>query len=270
MIMVLGNSLDMMYIELDGSFMFDNLELGIDYSVVVQLNENFFNGVIIFDFILMSKYILGMVILDFLYKLIVVDVDCLGYIFMLDIIKFWKLILNIDNELLNNNIFWCFIDVVYEFFDFSNLFMGYFLEFFNINDLDGLEMYVDFIVIKVGDVNNLVILNSFSGGGDDCFNGILFVFKVVSVEVEVGEIIDILFMVCYMNEWMGYQFIFEFDLSVLQVEEIIFGDMLNFYFEENFYIYDECLGFIIIVWNEYGVSVSSKEFIVFMLCCIVK
>ena len=270
MIMVSGNSPDMMYTELDGSFMFDNLELGIDYSVVAQLNENLLNGVTTFDLILMSKHILGTAILDSPYKLIAADVDRSGHISTLDIIKLRKLILNIDNELPNNNTSWRFIDAAYEFPDPSNPFMGYFPEFFNINDLDGPEMHADFIAIKVGDVNNSATPNSFSGGGDDRSSGTPLALKVASAEVEVGETIDIPFTARYMNEWMGYQFTLEFDPSALQVEEIIPGDMPNLYPEENFHIYDERSGFITTVWNEYGASASSKELTVFTLRCTAK
>lgn len=267
MIMVSGNNPNMQYTELDGSFMFDNLELGVDYSVVAQLNESLLNGVTTFDLILMSKHILGTAPLSSPYKLIAADVDRSGHISTLDIIKLRKLILNIDNELPNNNTSWRFVDASYEFPDPTNPFMGYFPEFFNINDLDGPEMHADFIAIKVGDVNGSAIPNSIMGGGDDRASDTPLQLTVAAEAVEVGETIDIEFTGRYMNEWMGYQFTLEYDPSALEVVEIIPGELPNLYPEENFHIYDESAGFITTVWNEYGQSATSKEMTVFTLRC---
>lgn len=267
MIMVSGNNPDMQYTELDGSFMFDNLELGVDYSVVAQLDESLLNGVTTFDLILMSKHILGTGLLNSPYKLIAADVDRSGHISTLDIIKLRKLILNIDDELPNNNTSWRFVDASYEFPDPTNPFLGYFPEFFNINDLDGPEMHADFIAIKVGDVNGSAIPNSLMGGGDDRSSAAPLEFAVETADVEVGETIDIEFTGRYMNEWMGYQFTLEYDPSALEIVEIIPGELPNLYPEENFHIYDERSGFITTVWNEFGESATSKEMTVFTLRC---
>ncbi len=267
MIMVSGNNPDMQYTELDGSFMFDNLELGVDYSVVAQLDESLLNGVTTFDLILMSKHILGTAPLSSPYKLIAADVDRSGHISTLDIIKLRKLILNIDDELPNNNTSWRFIDAAYEFPDPTNPFLGYFPEFFNINNLNGPEMHADFIAIKVGDVNGSAVANSIMGGGDDRSSVAPLELIVAAEDVEVGETIDIDFTGRYMNEWMGYQFTLEYDPNALEIMEIIPGELPNLYPEENFHIYDERAGFITTVWNEYGASATSKEMTVFTLRC---
>lgn len=116
--------------------------------------------------------------MDFFYKVIVVDIDWFGYILMMDLICLWWLILYIDEEMLNGNKFWCFVDVDYCFLDVKNFFMVYFFEIFNINDLDYDEMYVDFIVIKVGDVNYMVMLNSFLGVDE------WSIYEMVFLEIE--------------------------------------------------------------------------------------
>ncbi|MEL6833965.1 MAG: HYR domain-containing protein [Bacteroidota bacterium] len=262
-IRVSGNSPEMMYTELDGSFMFDDLELGLDYSIVAQLDENILNGVTTMDLILISKHILGTRLLDSPYKLIAADVDRSGHISTLDIIKLRKLILNIDNALPNNNTSWRFVDASYEFLDPTNPFMGYFPEFYNINDLAGPEMYVDFIAIKVGDVNGSAIPNSISSDDDNRSSGNPLELSVAAQEVEAGETVDIDFTARYMNEWMGYQFTLEYAPSALEIIEIEAGSLPNLYPEENFHIYDERAGLITAVWNEYGGSANSKEQIIF-------
>ena len=266
MIMVSGNNPEMMYTELDGSFIFEDLELGQDYSVIAQLDENLLNGVTTMDLILISKHILGTRLIDSPYKLIAADVDRSGHISTLDVIKLRKLILNIDNSLPNNNTSWRFIDAAYEFPDPNNPFMGYFPEFYNINDLDGPQMYVDFIAIKVGDVNGSAVPNSLGGGDDDRSGGNPLAFSVAAKDLEAGETMDVDFTARYMDEWMGYQFTLEYDPSALDIIEIVTNDEFpNLYPEENFHFYDERSGLITTVWNEYGASAKSKEQTLFTL-----
>lgn len=46
-------------IVVDGIYSFVGLEFGGDYIVIFILDENYLNGVFIFDLIVISKYILG-------------------------------------------------------------------------------------------------------------------------------------------------------------------------------------------------------------------
>lgn len=270
MIMVSGDTPGMMYTEIDGSFMFEDLSLGQDYSVIAQYNEGVLNGVTTYDLILIGKHVLGTNILDSPYKLIAADVDRSGHISTLDIIKLRKLILNITTELPNNNTSWRFVDAAHNFVDPTNPFMGYFPELHNINDLDGPEMHADFVAIKVGDVNGSAVPNSIMGGGDDRSSGTPLELVTTSQTVVADETIDIPFSARYMNEWMGYQFTLEYDPTALEIVEIIPGDLPNLYPEENFHLYDERSGFITTVWNEYGESANSKEMTLFTLRCTTK
>jgi hypothetical protein len=270
MIMVSGNDPSMMYTHIDGSFMFEDLSLGQDYSVIAQNNENLLNGVTTFDLILIGKHILGTSILNSPYKLIAADVDRSGHISTLDIIKLRKLILNISSELPNNNTSWRFIDAAYVFADPTNPFMGYFPELHNINDLSGPEMHADFVAIKVGDVNGSAIPNSMMADGDDRSSSNPLELSIGATSVEANETVDIPFKARYMNEWMGYQFTLEYDPGALEVLEIIPGDLPNLYPEENFHFYDDRAGLITTVWNEYGQSANSKEMTLFTLRCTAK
>lgn len=77
---------------------------------------------------------------------------------MLDMIQLCKLILNIDIEF-QSNISWCFIDVNYDFFEFIDFWLEDFLEISNVNNLLEVMLNVDFIVVKIGDVNGSVQVN---------------------------------------------------------------------------------------------------------------
>lgn len=121
--------------------------------VRLVLDDVFFNGVFIFDLILISQYILGLQFLGSFYKCIVVDINGFGYILIFDFIQFCCMIFGIE-FIFDNVSSWCFVDVVYVFFDLVNLWEVFFLEVININNL-GIVVSIgnDFIVIKIGDVN---------------------------------------------------------------------------------------------------------------------
>lgn len=269
MIMVSGDDPDMMYTDLDGSFMFDALIIGGDYSVIAENNEGLLNGVTTFDLVLMSKHVLGTQVLDSPYKMIAADIDRSGHISTLDIIKLRKLILNISTELPNNNKSWRFIDASYVFPDPSNPFLTYFPEIYNVNNLDGEEMHADFVGVKVGDVNNSAAPNSFIGGGERASDYPL-VIALNNQTVEADETIEIDFTADYMEEWMGYQFTLEYDPTALEIVEIVSGNLPNVYPEENFHHFDREAGLLTTIWNEYDEQAQQAKSTLFTLKCRVK
>lgn len=74
---------------------------------------------------------------------------------MLDLIQMCKLILNIIIEFLSN-ISWCFVDQDYVFLVLENLWLEEFLEIINENNVVEDLLEVDFVVVKIGDVNGSV------------------------------------------------------------------------------------------------------------------
>jgi hypothetical protein len=269
MIMVSGEAPNpnIRYTDVDGSFQFEALSLGTDYSVSATNNEELLNGVSTFDLILMGKHVLGTRLLDSPYKIIAADIDRSGHISTLDIIKLRKLILRIDEQLPNGNTSWRFVDASYVFPDPQNPFLGYFPEIYNVNNLAGPEMHADFVGIKVGDVNGTAIPNSLMSTGGDRASDYSLDITVANATVAAGDLVDITFSAEYMNEWMGYQFTLEFDPAALEFKEIIPGDLPNLYAEENFHLHDLERGLITTVWNEYGESASSKPATLFTLRC---
>ncbi|MEZ4984111.1 MAG: cohesin domain-containing protein [Saprospiraceae bacterium] len=256
---------NMMYTEVDGSFVFEQLPLGNDYSLLAQNNEDILNGVTTMDLIFIGKHILGSRLLDSPYKMIAADVDRSGHISTLDIIKLRKLILNIENQMPNGNTSWRFIDASYEFPDPTNPFLTYFPEVYSISDLEGMEMHADFIGVKVGDVNGTAIANSLLREENGSRSGYAMEVKVSEQEAAVGETIDIPFKASYMNEWMGYQFTLEFAPEAMELLEIIPGNIPNLYIEENFHLYDSRSGLITTVWNEYGESAPGGDATLFTI-----
>ncbi|MFN5788630.1 MAG: hypothetical protein ACK469_07710, partial [Bacteroidota bacterium] len=70
-----GESQKQMATGVNGRYVFQNLNNGLDYTVTPSLNKGFLNGVSTYDLILISKHILGNQPLNTPYKLIAADVN---------------------------------------------------------------------------------------------------------------------------------------------------------------------------------------------------
>lgn len=147
----------------DGFFIFEGFILGQDYIVILLWDGDDLNGVFIFDFLFMNKYILGIQFFSMFYQIIVVDVNNLGNVFIFDMIVLWKFILGDEVELINNSSWW-FVEVDYIFFNLFNFWVEQFFEVLNINDIFQVGIVnVNFVVIKIGDVNGDVQFNNLVG-----------------------------------------------------------------------------------------------------------
>ncbi|MFM7090992.1 MAG: hypothetical protein ACKOZZ_09315, partial [Bacteroidota bacterium] len=153
-----GESQKQMATGVNGRYVFQNLNNGMDYTVTPSLNKGFLNGVSTYDLILISKHILGNQPLNTPYKLIAADVNNSKSITTLDMIQLRKLILNIDAAFPSNSS-WRFVDAAYTFPNAANPWSSSFPEVKNVNDLTG-SMSANFVAIKVGDVNGNAIANS--------------------------------------------------------------------------------------------------------------
>ena len=170
---------------LDGSYYFENLEEGFDYTITPNLNLNHRNGVTTFDLTLVEKHLLGTKRLDSPYKLIAADVNRSGTITVYDIVKMRQLILG-QTDAFSNNTSWRFIKEDHVFLDDENPFAGWIPELITINDLFGQFNDGDFIGVKVGDVNNTAIANSGMGAPPRSFPDTLQ-FLMDDVVLRAGE-----------------------------------------------------------------------------------
>jgi len=135
----------------NGNFLFNGLEENQDYTIQPLLNANPINGVSTLDINLIARRLLG--IDDNLspYQLIAADANNNGRITIRDLIMIREILLGLEEDFNNNNS-WRFIPKDYTFPDPDNPWFETFPEVANFNNLDGRE-FVEFIAIKIGDVN---------------------------------------------------------------------------------------------------------------------
>ncbi len=125
---------------------------GDNCSVLPENNINHLEGVTTFDLVLLQKHIIGSSILNSPYKIIAADVNRSGTISTLDLVILRQLILFQRTELPNNTS-WRFIPADYTFSDPSNPFLDNFSEAHTCYDIQNSELNVNFIAIKIGDLN---------------------------------------------------------------------------------------------------------------------
>ncbi len=132
------------------------IEEGSTYTVVPRKNTNLLNGVSTYDLVLVQRHILGIDLFDSPYKHIAADVNRSGTITAFDMVQLRRVILNIDEEF-SNNWSWRFVSASYPM-DPNNPLVDYEEEHQLINAQDG--MNVNFVAVKIGDLNNNALTNN--------------------------------------------------------------------------------------------------------------
>ena len=140
-----------------GAYSFDNLEMGGVYRVTPTKDDNHRNGVSTLDIIMVQRHILGMDQLDSPYKYIAADVSKNGQITAQDLVEMRKLVLEVTDRFPTNESY-RMVDAGYEFLDGINPLELNFPERYDIYGLNT-DMNIDFIGVKIGDVNNSAIFN---------------------------------------------------------------------------------------------------------------
>ena len=150
-----GDSMEMT--DNDGHYAFADMPMGSQYIVVPQKDVDYLNGVSTLDLVQIQRHILNIQELDSPYKLIAADADDSHSVTAIDLIELRKLILGVSDELPQNSS-WRFVDADHQFLDALNPWVFKMPEDYFISQLEG-DMELDFIGVKIGDVNGSVVPN---------------------------------------------------------------------------------------------------------------
>ncbi len=213
----------------NGVFNFEGLIEGIDYTIAPFLDDRHNNGVTTFDIIIISRHILGVTPLESPYKMVAADADNSKKLSTLDLIRLRKLILGIESRLPTNTS-WRFIDASYRFPIAGDPWFEEFPESVTINELGGIMEDINFMAVKVGDVNNsasLIDTKSLGNGGriesrtiDKGFN---FEITTLDQSLNVGHPIEVWLNAGEVLEVDGFQFTLDFDPAALELIDIDYG-----------------------------------------------
>ena len=232
--------------EEDGIYAFGNMPMGGSYDVRPEKDIEYLNGVSTLDLVLMQRHILGIESLNSPYKLIAADVNQSDNISATDLVELRKLILGIYEELPTNTS-WRFVDAAYEFADESDPWLFGFDESYEIFDLQN-DMHLDFIGVKIGDVNNTVIANAESTLVDNRSSRWALTLNIQSETVSAGDETVVRFRSGSYERVSGWQGTIEFDPSAVEILEVR-GKALDLT-EENYYTGRQSEGWMTISYHD--------------------
>jgi uncharacterized repeat protein (TIGR01451 family) len=196
----------------DGKYTFANVIPGEDYTITAQRNDQHRNGVSTLDLIRIQKHLLGKEAFSSPYQYIAADANNSGTVSAVDLIELRKLILGLYQELPDNHS-WRFVVKDSEM-DPSNPWP--FTEFISIENLPANEISnIDFVGVKVGDVNNTVKANALQVLPRNG-NRVLDIHAVNRETIRKGGELDVKFIIPELVS--GFQWTLELD--GLQFERI--------------------------------------------------
>ncbi len=247
----------------NGSFIFSNLALDHDYTFTPGLNLNPLNGVTTYDLVLMTRHILNMELLDSPYKIIAADVNKSGTVTTFDVVEIRKLVLQI-NTTFTNNTSWRFVDRSYSFPNPADPFTPAFPEYFNVNDLAYDQNNVNFVAVKIGDVNGSAATNLDGDGADERnFTGKLD-FVLDEMSLEKGKTYRVPFRASNFVNLLGYQFALRFNPEAMELENIEVG-ALEGLSEANFGLTMLEEGIITTSWDNSKNTLKDNNTVLFTL-----
>ena len=242
-----------------GHFEMGDMPHGLNYNIIPIKNDDPLNGVSTLDLVLITKHILGVKELDSPYKLIAGDIDRSGNIATLDLIRLRKLILSITAELPGGNSSWRFIDAGHVFTDPKDPWQDNIPERLNINRFNGDEMEINFIGVKVGDVNYSAAPNSVKANLSGRSIARNWRLGVEKQRVQAGQRFVVEVAANDLLESFGFQFGLHFDPKMMELLELTPGNLPGMS-DDNFGLNHAENGLIATSWHHpYPVPIGRQE-----------
>ena len=213
------SNMNMSYMTDDsGKFAFHNLATGQSYTVEPWKNDDPKNGVTTYDIVLMTRHILNIQPLTDPYKLIAADVNSSGNVTTFDVVEVRKLILGINQNFPSNSS-WRFVKSGYVFPNPNTPSNPPYPEVLNVNNFSNDMTNVDFVGVKIGDINGSAAVN-FDGETDNR-NAENLNILIEDRKIEAGETFLVPFRSERENALLALQFTLEFetDLELQGIEK---------------------------------------------------
>lgn len=163
----------------DGAYVVDVAD-GDNVKVLSAKQDDIMNGISTLDLVLIQRHILAIKPFNSAYKVIAADVSNDGKVSASDLVALRKVILGIESTFPNGQSEWRFVDKSQTFTDIAKPFP--FNEEFDFNNVSSTTNNVNFIGMKIGDVNGSAKLNARSIDSDNRSVGILPLAYETSIE----------------------------------------------------------------------------------------
>lgn len=201
----------------NGNYKFNKVAKGGSYILTPTKNDDYMNGISTLDIVYIQRHILDIEKLNNPYKKVAADVNNDQRITASDLTELRKLILGVTDSFANNNS-WKIFDKSYNFFDPTYAETEILPMAYNLERIQH-DMMVDFIAVKVGDVDenakanlNDVILESRSVENME--------LAVADQKFTSGQSIEVPVYLTNNVDVAGFQFTFNFDPQMFSLEAI--------------------------------------------------
>ncbi len=246
---------DMEMTNITGAYAFENIENNGQYKLLPYNDDDPLNGVSTLDLLMIQSHILGQNFLDSPYKLIAADIDANGSISAIDLIQLRKLILGIYESYPENES-WVFVPEKHTFLD--PLAPWNYPSYLDLLDVQNSEMEADFIGIKVGDVNNSIVINNVNDDGEIQRKDNSVFISTDNVIFAKGDLVGIPLRIEKDASILGMQFTISFDETALVFEGIDRGALDIT--QENFALLNSQEGTITVSIDDLsGIDLSESE-----------
>lgn len=197
-----------------GKFSFGELPMYEDYSIQADKQDDASNGISTLDLVLIQRHILGIATLDSPYKVIAADVNSSEKVTAADLVELRKVILGVQPQF-NNNKSWRFVDVAQIFADPKAPFP--FNEKIGMINLDHDVAGLDFVAVKIGDVNGSVKANAKSTVVTPRSNVTL---QADAVNGKQGDIVEVSISANDLQQVLGLQMTLGFDIAKAELVDV--------------------------------------------------
>lgn len=258
---VLGNgSSSMIYTEANGKYRLPALAFGNNYTVQPNKDVDPLNGVTTLDIVLIQRHILGAALLDSPYKMIAADINRDGKVNALDIVELRQLVL-LKASNFSNNTSWRFVDSNYEFESTELALAESFPESVVLTPFNNSVADIDFVAVKIGDINGNAKTHKLGGNEDRSNNTANFVIE--NRTFEAGETVVVPVRMSDLNSLTAYQFTMKYNASDLNLIEVQGGkaDVI----EDNFAVLNAELGIITGSWGSIEAITFDADEVLFTL-----
>ena len=199
-----------------GGYAFYPQSMGGDYTITPEKNNDFTNGLTTLDLVLIKKHILGIELLDSPYKRIAADANHDENITTFDVVQLKSIILQNWDELPNNTS-WRFVKAGYQF-PSEDPFVEAFPESIECVNVTENQMYMNFIGVKIGDVNDSASPDNLMASDTRSNENIEFTTKDMLLEKDKTYQIPI--YAKDVQNLSGFQFTLDVDLNEVEFLEI--------------------------------------------------
>jgi hypothetical protein len=194
-----------------GTFQFTNVKKNFDYQLSAVSNEDLDEGLSTLDIVLIQRHILGVQTLNNPYMVIAGDIDANEKINSLDLVGLRKVILGTVTEFPNQQKSWKFIPASVSFVDPNHPWpMTEKMLYPNFQQNKNNQ---NFVAVKIGDVNNSIVLNV-DGDLTEARTNKTLSFLTEKVTASKGETVRIPVYAEGFKDMSGFQMTTHFDPEV--------------------------------------------------------